>query len=87
MGEGRITRGVALRNGGPSVNSASFTLPLPKVSVPASTVGFHFIVSSWRSIDKVIDVNCSSTVFVVVVVVCYVVSPVYLIIYILPVWI
>lgn len=33
-------------------------------SVPASNVGFHFILSSWKSIVEALDVNCSSTEFV-----------------------
>lgn len=32
--------------------------------MPASNVGFHFILSSWKSIVKALDVNCSSTEFV-----------------------
>lgn len=32
--------------------------------MPASNVGFHFILSSWKSIVKALDFNCSSTEFV-----------------------
>lgn len=85
MGEGRITGGIALRNGEPSVKSAGFTLPLlliTTVSVPASNVGFHFIISSWKSIVKALDVNCNTMVFVV----CMqsLSTPVYLIYYLHP---
>lgn len=66
--KGMITRGIALRNGEPSVKSDAFPLPLTFITAQFQCLLVMWaLISSyllWKTSVKALDVNCSSRVFV-----------------------